>query len=176
MDELVDDMWPIIFQYLSQTELINIFFLNKKIYANVMKYIDNIPLFSELNIFNNKCKYNFEYICRMDCIISIKKYIKYRRQIKYNNKKIWTKCLYFAYHSDNTKYIKLMLNLGAYCSDILYLCKMSNNVSIMMLIVEHYYDIRKNDVYFRLLCCQIYTYANETDNEPLKRYIQKYIK
>lgn len=65
-------------------------FVNKKIYANVMKYIDNIHLFSELNIFNDKCKYNFEYICRMDCIISIWKYIKYRKQIKYNNKKIWT--------------------------------------------------------------------------------------
>lgn len=74
-----------------------------------------------------------------------------------------------------------MLNLGANCLEILNLCKMSNNIPVMMIIFKYYYDNRKitfnkkNNNILRNLYYEIYYHASYTNNTGLKHFIVKYL-
>lgn len=85
-EELPLDMFPIIFDYLMQTELLCLTSVNKLIYSQINKYIETIDFEEDIKIFGvgysmKTIKYNrkiFERICKNNEIIT---YIKNKSKI-----------------------------------------------------------------------------------------------
>lgn len=181
MNELVDDMFPIIFQYLSQSELINIFLLNKKINANVMRYINN----NILIIRDNKKTFNDTFInaCKNDCLISIRKYIirvkKFVNKVE-ARKKIFEKCILCAFESMNIKYCKIFLKYDISNEyEIFNKCIELQNIPLTIIMLDYVYNnyLENRRLKMKLaLCLKILHKDNYIMSSILKENINNIIK
>lgn len=64
MEELPNDMFQEIYKYLTQSEILNMLMLNRKIYELTMRYIDSIYIYNRHSNYKLVGNINIQYFCR----------------------------------------------------------------------------------------------------------------